>query len=114
MAYYAAAAAEDQLRATVEYIRARWPKVAIILDAKRGDIGPTAEMYAREAFDRYDADAVIVNPYMGQDAVAPFLERVDRGVIVLCRTSNSSAWRADATPAKHGTKHGEARAAVRR
>jgi len=59
-----------------------------VLDAKRGDIGATAEQYAREAFERYGADAVTVNPYMGQDSVAPYLEWKDRGVIVLCRTSN--------------------------
>lgn len=90
-AYYAAEAAEDQLSATIEYIRQRHPQIAIILDAKRGDIGPTAEMYAREAFDRYNADAVTVNPYMGADSVAPFLRRQDKGVILLCKTSNPGA-----------------------
>ena len=58
------------------------------MDAKRGDIGATAEQYAREAFERYGADAVTVNPYMGFDSVAPYLEWQDRGAIVLCRTSN--------------------------
>ena len=60
----------------------------VILDAKRGDIGATARMYAREAFVRYNADAVTVNPYMGGDSLAPFLSFRDRGVIVLCKTSN--------------------------
>jgi orotidine-5'-phosphate decarboxylase len=65
--------------------------VPVILDAKRGDIGSTAEQYAREAFERYGADAVTVNPYMGGDTLAPFLKYTDRGVIVLCRTSNPGA-----------------------
>ncbi len=60
----------------------------MILDAKRGDIGSTAQHYASEAFDRYGADAVTVNPYLGRDRVQPFLDRADKGVIVLCRTSN--------------------------
>jgi orotidine-5'-phosphate decarboxylase len=91
IAYYAAHSAEEQLLATIEYIRERYPHLVVILDAKRGDIGPTAEMYARECFDRYGADAVTVNPYMGRDAVAPFLARTDKGVILLCRTSNPGA-----------------------
>jgi orotidine-5'-phosphate decarboxylase len=61
----------------------------MILDAKRGDIGATAKQYAREAFDRYGADAVTVNPYMGSDSVEPYMEWSDRGVIILCRTSNA-------------------------
>ncbi|MBU6199720.1 MAG: orotidine-5'-phosphate decarboxylase, partial [Xanthomonadaceae bacterium] len=63
----------------------------VILDAKRGDIGSTAQHYAAEAFERYGADAVTVNPYLGRDSVQPFLDRADKGVIVLCRTSNPSA-----------------------
>jgi orotidine-5'-phosphate decarboxylase len=63
----------------------------VILDAKRGDVGSTAEMYAREAFQRYQADAVTVNPYLGFDSLAPFLDYADKGVIVLCRTSNPGA-----------------------
>ena len=63
----------------------------MILDSKRGDIGSTAQHYASEAFDRYGADAVTVNPYLGRDSVQPFLDRADRGVIVLCRTSNPGA-----------------------
>jgi orotidine-5'-phosphate decarboxylase len=91
IAHYAACGAEDQLARTIDYIRQQHPEIAIILDAKRGDIGSTAEMYAREAFDRYGADAVTVNPYMGIDAVEPFLARADKGVVILCRTSNPGA-----------------------
>ncbi len=88
VAYYAAAGAERQLERTIAYIHERFPGVPVILDAKRGDIGATAERYAREAFGRYGADAVTVNPYMGGDTLEPFLRYADRGVIVLCRTSN--------------------------
>ncbi|SMP43569.1 orotidine-5'-phosphate decarboxylase [Noviherbaspirillum suwonense] len=88
IAYFAALRAEDQLEALCKYIRTHHPDLPLVLDAKRGDIGATAEQYAREAFERYDADAVTVNPYMGADSVAPYMEWQDRGVIVLCRTSN--------------------------
>ncbi|MFA9276037.1 MAG: orotidine-5'-phosphate decarboxylase [Candidatus Aquirickettsiella gammari] len=88
IAYFAALRAEDQLEAICRYIKTTYPNIPIVLDAKRGDIGATAEQYAREAFERYDADAVTVNPYMGFDSVAPYLEWKDRGAIVLCRTSN--------------------------
>jgi orotidine-5'-phosphate decarboxylase len=88
IAYFAAARAEDQLEALCCYLRATYPQLPVILDAKRGDIGATAEQYAREAFERYGADAVTVNPYMGSDSIAPYLEWQDRGTIVLCRTSN--------------------------
>jgi len=89
IAYFAALRAEDQLEAICRYIKTTYPTIPIVLDAKRGDIGATAEQYAREAFERYDADAVTVNPYMGFDSVAPYLEWKDRGAIVLCRTSNA-------------------------
>lgn len=89
IAYFAALRAEDQLEAICRYIKTTYPNIPIILDAKRGDIGATAEQYAREAFERYDSDAVTVNPYMGFDSVAPYLEWKDRGAIVLCRTSNA-------------------------
>ena len=88
IAYFAALRAEEQLEALCAYLRVTYPRIPIVLDAKRGDIGATAEQYAREAFERYGADAVTVNPYMGFDSVAPYLEWKDRGVIVLCRTSN--------------------------
>ena len=90
-AHHAAVGAEDDLAETIAYIHERWPKVVVLLDAKRGDIGSTAEMYAREAFDRYDADAVTVNPYLGDEGVLPFMDRPDRGAVVLCRTSNPGA-----------------------
>ncbi len=89
IAYFAALRAEDQLEEICRYLRERYPQTPIVLDAKRGDIGATAEQYAREAFERYGADAVTVNPYMGFDSVQPYLEWQDRGVIVLCRTSNA-------------------------
>ncbi len=91
IAFYSAMGAEDQLVSTIRYIREHAPNALVILDAKRNDIGNTAEAYAREAFDRYDADAVTVNPYMGEDSVRPFLARADRGAILLCRTSNVGA-----------------------
>jgi orotidine-5'-phosphate decarboxylase len=89
IAYFAALGAEGQLERICAYARERYPHIPLILDAKRGDIGATAKQYAREAFDRYGADAVTVNPYMGFDSVEPYMEWSDRGVIVLCRTSNA-------------------------
>jgi orotidine-5'-phosphate decarboxylase len=91
IAYFSSLQAEDQLVKTLNYIRQTYPHIPIILDSKRGDIGSTAEMYAVEAFDRYKADAVTVNPYMGQDSAKPFLDRADRGTVLLCRTSNPGA-----------------------
>ena len=73
-------------RRVCRYIRERYPDVVLVLDAKRGDVGSTAEHYAREAFGRYAADAVTVNPYLGTDAAAPFLAA--GGVLALCHTSN--------------------------
>ncbi len=89
IAYFAALGAEDQLEQICAYLRTNYPHIPIVLDAKRGDIGATAHQYAREAFERYGADAVTVSPYMGFDSVEPYLEWADRGVIVLCRTSNA-------------------------
>ncbi|MEM7282036.1 MAG: orotidine-5'-phosphate decarboxylase [Pseudomonadota bacterium] len=91
IAYFAALSAEDVLLKTMDYIRDNYPDVPIILDAKRSDIGSTAKQYALEAFQRFGADAVTVNPYLGGDALAPFLEHADKGVILLCRTSNPGA-----------------------
>jgi len=90
-AHYAAYEAEDQLERTIEYIHRVHPGIPVILDAKRGDIGHTAERYAIEAFERYGADAVTVNPYLGGDSLEPFLRHTERGVLVLCRTSNPGA-----------------------
>jgi orotidine-5'-phosphate decarboxylase len=91
IAHYAAVGAEDQLLETIRYIRQRAPGIQVILDSKRGDIGSTAEKYAREAFERYGADAVTINPYLGRDSAEPFLQYADKGVVVLCRTSNAGA-----------------------
>jgi orotidine-5'-phosphate decarboxylase len=88
IAYFAAQRAEDQLEALIEHIHVRHPGIPVILDAKRGDIGSTASQYAEEAFVRYKADAVTVNPYMGRDSVEPYLAWENKGVILLCRTSN--------------------------
>ncbi|MFM7503550.1 MAG: orotidine-5'-phosphate decarboxylase [Betaproteobacteria bacterium] len=88
IAYFASLGAEDCLEAFMDYLRQKHPGIPTILDAKRGDIGSTAEHYAREAFERYKADAVTVSPYMGTDSIAPYLTYKDRGVIALCRTSN--------------------------
>ncbi|WP_025513028.1 orotidine-5'-phosphate decarboxylase [Bordetella trematum] len=89
IAYFAAHRAEDQLEALCAHIREHHPDLPIVLDAKRGDIGSTAENYAREAYERYQAHALTVSPYMGLDSVEPYLAWRDRGVIVLCRTSNA-------------------------
>ncbi len=88
IAYFASAGAEAQLEAVIAHIKTRYPDIPVVLDAKRGDIGSTAAHYATEAFGRYGADAVTINPYMGTDSVEPYLEWEDRGVFVLCRTSN--------------------------
>jgi orotidine-5'-phosphate decarboxylase len=90
-AHYAACEAEDQLERTIEYVHRTYAGIPVILDAKRGDVGSTAERYAIEAFERYGADAVTVNPYLGSDALEPFLRHADKGVIVVCRTSNPGA-----------------------
>jgi orotidine-5'-phosphate decarboxylase len=90
-AHFAAQRAEPALERLIAYVHERHPGVPVILDAKRGDIGSTAQYYAAEAFDRYGADAVTANPYLGRDSVQPYLDRADRGVIVLCRTSNAGA-----------------------
>ena len=91
IAHFAALRAEDTLERLIAYIHARHPDVPVILDAKRGDIGSTAHHYVSEAFDRYQADAVTVNPYLGRDAVQPFLDHAEKGVIILCHTSNPGA-----------------------
>ncbi|MDR1647848.1 MAG: orotidine-5'-phosphate decarboxylase [Zoogloeaceae bacterium] len=89
IAYFAAQRAEAALEKLVAYIHAQHPGIPVILDAKRGDIGATARQYAVEAFDRYQADAVTVNPYMGFDSIEPYLSGwPEKGVILLCRTSN--------------------------
>ncbi len=88
IAYFAAHGAEDQLERLMQHLRANAPQVPVILDAKRGDIGSTAEQYAKEAFERYGADAVTLSPFMGFDSVAPYLAYPGKGAFLLCRTSN--------------------------
>jgi orotidine-5'-phosphate decarboxylase len=89
IAYFHAERAEEQLEALIAHIHNNHPGIPVILDAKRGDIGSTAGQYAREAFDRYRADAVTVSPFLGHDSITPYTEHKDKGVIILCRTSNS-------------------------
>ncbi len=90
LAFYEALGDEglDALKRTVKYIPGNIP---IIGDAKRGDIGNTARAYARAIFDNFDFDATTVNPYLGFDSVKPFIEYQDKGIFILCRTSNAGA-----------------------
>jgi orotidine-5'-phosphate decarboxylase len=91
IAHFAALGAEYALQRLVAHVHEAHPGVPVILDSKRGDIGSTAQHYVAEAFDRFAADAVTVNPYLGRDSVQPFLDRADKGVVILCRTSNPGA-----------------------
>ncbi len=88
IAYFAANRAEDQLERLMAHMHRTAPHVPIILDAKRGDIGSTAEQYAREAFERYGADAITLSPFMGFDSLQPYLTYHGKGAFLLCRTSN--------------------------
>jgi orotidine-5'-phosphate decarboxylase len=90
IAFYEALGNEglDALRQTVEYIPEDTP---VICDAKRGDIGNTARAYARTLFDNFNFDATTVSPYLGFDSLEPFLSHADKGVLILCRTSNAGA-----------------------
>jgi len=88
IAHFAAHRGEEQLERLIAHIREVAPEVPVILDAKRGDVGSTAENYAREAFERYDADALTLSPFMGFDSLEPYMRYEGRGLIVLCRTSN--------------------------
>ncbi len=89
IAYFAAHRAEAQLERLIEHIHATAPNVPVILDAKRGDIGSTAEQYAKEAFERYRADALTLSPFMGFDSIEPYLRYPGKGLFLLCRTSNA-------------------------
>ena len=92
IAYFAAHNdGEAQLQRLIAHINGCFPDIPVILDAKRGDIGSTAAQYAVEAFERYGADAVTLNPYMGRDSADPFLQYNDRGCVFLCHTSNPGA-----------------------
>lgn len=102
IAHFAALGAEDALQRLIAHLHAAHPDVPVILDAKRGDIGSTAQHYVGEAFGRYAADAVTVNPYLGRDSVQPFLDREDKGVVILCRTSNPGATDLQDLPVAHG------------
>ncbi len=90
IAYFAAHGFEGALERVIAHIREKYSDIPVILDAKRSDIGSTAKQYAREAFVRYNADAVTLSPYMGFDTIEPYFEYAERGVILLCRTSNPS------------------------
>ena len=79
------------MRETVAYLKAHYPDIVTICDAKRADIGNTSDAYARSIFDQLGFDAVTLHPYLGSDALEPFLSRADKGCIILCRTSNSGA-----------------------
>lgn len=81
----------QSLENTIQYLQQNYPHIPVVFDAKRGDIGSTAEEYAKAAFDYYKFDAITVNPFMGRDALEPFLIRAEKGVIILCRTSNPSS-----------------------
>lgn len=95
-AHFAAQGRESELADLIAYVHERHPRIPVILDAKRGDIGSTARLYAMEAYERFGADAVTVNPYLGGESIQPYLEYTDRGVVVLCRTSNpDSGWLQD-------------------
>lgn len=91
-AHFASRGQEAELEALIEFIHERHPVIPVILDAKRGDVDSTAEKYAEEAFDRYSADAVTVNPFLGWDTIEPFMQHKQRGVIVLCKTSNPGSY----------------------
>ena len=88
IAYFAAHGAEKQLEQLMAHLRSNAPHVPVILDAKRGDIGSTAQQYAKEAFERYGADAVTLSPFMGFDSIEPYLQHEGKGAFLLCRTSN--------------------------
>lgn len=93
IAFYAAAGIKGlgDLKKTIDYIHKKYPQIPVLLDAKRGDVGHTSEMYVQEVFDFLQVDAVTVNPYLGEDSLEPFFKRKDKGIVVICRTSNPSA-----------------------
>ena len=93
LAFYEAKGDEGMkdLKLTMEYLKKKCPEVVIIADAKRADIGSTNEGYVKAVFDWLGFDAVTLHPYLGREAVEPFLSRQDKGCIVLCRTSNPGA-----------------------
>jgi orotidine-5'-phosphate decarboxylase len=88
IAYFSSCGAEEDLKRLIDWIHDKHPGIPVILDAKRGDIGSTAEHYAKEAYVRFEADCVTLSPYMGSDSVAPYLKYPEKGAFILCRTSN--------------------------
>ncbi|WP_302944057.1 orotidine-5'-phosphate decarboxylase [Turicimonas muris] len=88
IAYFSSSSAEQELIDIIDWIHTNHPGIPVILDAKRGDIGSTAAHYAKEVFERFRADCITLSPYMGKDSVEPYLEYVEKGEFVLCRTSN--------------------------
>ena len=104
IAYFAAQRAEDQLERLIAHIARVAPEVPVILDAKRGDIGATAEQYAAEAFERYRADALTLSPFMGFDSLEPYLRHADKGLLLLCRTSNPGGADLQAQPLESGLR----------
>jgi|SRR5579859_5856362 len=80
-----------QLKMTCDYIKKTYPEIFLILDAKRADIGNTNQGYLEYAFNYLEADAITLHPYLGSEALKPFLDRTDKGSIILCRTSNPGA-----------------------
>lgn len=92
-AYYEALGAKgfEILKKTIEYIRSNHPDIPLIFDAKRADIGPTSTEYTKAIFDLLGFDGVTVNPYLGKEALEPFLERADKEIIILVKTSNPGA-----------------------
>ncbi|MCL4354094.1 orotidine-5'-phosphate decarboxylase [Patescibacteria group bacterium] len=93
MAFYEAMGIKglESLKRTVDYLKTKYPHIPTICDAKRGDIGSTAQMYAKSAFDYFEFDSITINPYLGTDSVEPFLEYKDKGIIILCKTSNKGS-----------------------
>lgn len=79
------------LKKTIDYLKEKYPEIVVILDAKRGDVPNTSEMYVKELFDVYNPDSATVNPYLGFDSLEPFFKRLDKGIFVICRTSNPGA-----------------------
>lgn len=90
IAYYASQGINglNSLLKTIVYIHDHYTDIPVILDAKRADVGHTSEQYAKEVFDVFKCDGVTVNPYFGFDSIEPFLQYKDKGIIVLCKTSN--------------------------
>ena len=81
----------QELKMTCGYLKEHYPEILIILDAKRADIGNTNNGYVKFAFDYLQTDAITLHPYLGQEALKPFLDNPEKGAIILCRTSNSGS-----------------------